>query len=149
MEYLNGWLSPEGKFYPCEVRSDRMSNEFGYFHIDDKDIFGKDVTAVPVKKYMVISVSDNCVHNLDSIKLLKEYNPFDIGMNIFYTYNFETFCYRRIDFSSYESHCKLVFRLLGKDKDNRIYFRVLRCNEYDNIDFIEELKQVSSLIMPM
>lgn len=123
-----------------------MSNEFGYFHIDDRSIFNKSVPVIPMKKYMVISIANNLVNNLP--ELIKEYDPFDVGMNIFYTYSFETFCYRQIDFDICNFY-KMVFRLLGKDKDNRIYFRVLRCNEYDNIDFIEELEQVSSLIMPM
>lgn len=126
-----------------------MNKDFGYFYVDDMNIKKeKEVAVIPAKKYIEISVNDNYVRNLDSIKLIKEYSPFDVGMNIFYTYNFEIGYFNCIDLNSYESHCKLVFRLLGKDKINRIYFRVLRCNEYDNIDFIEELEQVGSLIMP-
>lgn len=123
-----------------------MNKDFGYFHIDDRDIFTTEVTVIPAKRYMVISIANNLVNDLP--ESIKEYDPFDVGMNIFYIYNFETFYYRKIDFDLCDCY-KLVFRLLGKDKDGRIYFRLLKCNESDNIDFKEELEQVSSLVMQM
>jgi hypothetical protein len=125
------------------------NKEYGYFiSYDPFSSMRQTVLGLELKKYMVFVTTE--IEDIPSVN--KKYNPGDIGLNVFYTFknghkslSIIKDCYKHEELNRYDS----VFRLLGQDNNDgkvRYYFRVLKSNKYNQVDFKEELESVSSFI---
>jgi hypothetical protein len=108
-----------------------------------------EVRTVKIEKYMEIMVDDNLIKDKLNVKDIPEvYNigiDFSSDANIFYGLKSGNALYESCNIRDFENY-DVVLRLLNWDKsytDEHYYFRVLKSNKNETVDFKEENKYLS------
>jgi hypothetical protein len=104
----------------------------------------KEVRAIKIEKYMEIMLDDSIIKDKLNIKDVTEVYSvgidFSIDANIFYGVKSGNTLYESCNISDFENY-DVILRLLNWDKfytDEHYYFRVLKSNNNEVVNFREE-----------